>query len=98
MTTIAKRFLVSGDVQGVSFRDHTRKQAEQLGVRGHAWNLADGRVEVLAEGNAAALESLEEWLWTGPRYARVEDVSSDDWPVQNLNSFDIGSSQKPSHY
>ena len=70
----AARFFVSGRVQGVAFRAHTRAQALALGLRGHARNLADGRVEVLAVGDADAIERLAEWLRHGPPLARVDDL------------------------
>ena len=70
----AARFLVSGRVQGVAFRAHTRAQALALDLRGHARNLADGRVEVLAVGDAGAIERLAAWLRHGPPSARVDAV------------------------
>lgn len=70
----AARFLVSGRVQGVFFRASTREQALRLRIAGHARNLADGRVEVLAHGEPAALDVLERWLWQGPPAAEVERV------------------------
>ncbi|HZH43880.1 MAG TPA: acylphosphatase [Lysobacter sp.] len=70
----AARFLIAGRVQGVFFRASTREQAERLGLRGHARNLPDGRVEVLAAGDAAAIEQLAAWLAHGPPLARVERV------------------------
>ncbi|NLG58985.1 MAG: acylphosphatase [Gammaproteobacteria bacterium] len=70
----AARFLVSGRVQGVFFRASTRTRARELGLRGHALNLPDGRVEVLAAGLPDALEALAEWLRQGPPGARVEAV------------------------
>lgn len=69
-----RRWLVSGRVQGVFFRESTRRQAEPLGLAGHAVNLSDGRVEVVACGSPAALDQLEQWLQHGPRSARVEQV------------------------
>lgn len=71
---VAALFFVSGHVQGVAFRAHARAQALALGVRGHARNLADGRVEVLAVGDADAVERLAEWLRHGPPSARVDAV------------------------
>jgi len=65
---------ISGRVQGVWFRASTREQAVRLGVNGYARNLADGRVEVLACGDEEALSQLQEWLWQGPRGARVDQV------------------------
>lgn len=68
----AARFFVSGKVQGVWFRASTREQAQALGLRGYANNLADGRVEVLAAGDAAAIERLAQWLRHGPPNAHVD--------------------------
>lgn len=70
----AERFLVSGKVQGVWFRASTRDVAVRLGLRGYARNLADGRVDVLAAGDAMAIEALAEWLQHGPPLARVDAV------------------------
>ena len=74
----AARFAVSGKVQGVWFRASAREQAVRLGLRGYAANLDDGRVEVLAIGDDAAIAALEKWLWQGPRLARVQDVKRED--------------------
>jgi acylphosphatase len=68
------RFIVSGRVQGVFFRASTRDEALRLGLRGHARNLADGRVEVVARGDDSALADLERWLQVGPPLARVTGV------------------------
>lgn len=70
----AARFVVSGKVQGVFFRASTREQAGRLQLRGHARNLADGRVDVLAVGSAEAIEALGRWLERGPPQARVDAV------------------------
>ncbi|MGC3980269.1 MAG: acylphosphatase [Steroidobacteraceae bacterium] len=68
------RFLVSGRVQGVFFRASTRTQALRLGLTGYAKNLPDGRVEVVAIGEAAAVEALAQWLWQGSPGSNVTDV------------------------
>jgi acylphosphatase len=68
------RFLISGKVQGVFFRHSTRLEAIRLGIRGFARNLADGSVEVLAHGEAAAVQELRRWLQLGPAQARVDEV------------------------
>ena len=68
----AARFLVGGKVQGVWFRASAREEALRLGLRGHARNLDDGRVEVLAIGDAPAIDALAEWLRHGPPLARVD--------------------------
>lgn len=74
----ARRFLVSGKVQGVFFRASTARRAEELGLRGYARNLPDGRVEVLAVGNATSLQSLAGWLRQGPPRARVTAVVAEE--------------------
>jgi acylphosphatase len=77
----ARRFVVSGKVQGVFFRASTVRIAGQLKLRGFARNLPDGRVEVLAVGDAASLEALTAWLQTGPPLARVTGVTGQDEDV-----------------
>jgi acylphosphatase len=69
------RFTVSGRVQGVFFRASARDEALRLGLAGHARNLSDGRVEVIACGDAAALAALERWLQHGPALAQVTAVN-----------------------
>lgn len=70
----AARFLVRGKVQGVWFRASTRDEASALGLRGHVRNLANGDVEVLAIGEADAIDRLAAWLRHGPPLARVDTV------------------------
>ena len=70
----AARFIVSGQVQGVWFRASARDQAQAVGLRGYAKNLPDGRVEVLAVGDAAGIDTLAAWLRQGPELAHVEDL------------------------
>ncbi len=79
MPVKAVRYLVSGKVQGVYFRGSTRQQALRLGLRGWACNLPDGRVEVVAAGDAARLSELAEWLWEGPPAAVVREVTIEEW-------------------
>lgn len=74
----AARFLIRGRVQGVWFRASTRNEAVRLSLRGYASNLADGRVEVLAVGDADAIEQLANWLQHGPPLAQVEAVERCD--------------------
>ena len=66
---------MSGRVQGVFYRASTRQRAQELGCRGYARNLPDGRVEVLAVGEPAAVHALIEWLRQGPPAAHVTDVN-----------------------
>ncbi len=84
------RFIVSGRVQGVFFRASVREQALGLALTGHARNLPDGRVEVLASGRGEALDVLERWLWQGPPAANVERVFRENLAEQDLFGFITG--------
>lgn len=75
---VARRARVEGRVQGVYFRASTAAEARRLGLSGHARNLADGSVEVLAVGPSAAVATLLDWLWQGPPLARVTAVTVTD--------------------
>jgi len=88
--TICRRCLVSGRVQGVFYRATTREQARRLGITGHAINLPDGRVEVLACGPADAVEALCDWLLEGPPAARVEAVDCEPAHVTPPMDFTTG--------
>jgi acylphosphatase len=74
---VARRYLVSGRVQGVGFRYFTQDVANREGLNGHVRNMPDGRVEIVAEGDEASLVRLEAALWRGPSHARVEQVDVD---------------------
>ncbi|MDH3526576.1 MAG: acylphosphatase [Gammaproteobacteria bacterium] len=76
-----RRCLVSGHVQGVFFRASARQQAMALGLTGYARNLPDGRVEVLACGDEAALQALQAWLRKGPAHAHVSGVQCESVEV-----------------
>lgn len=90
MTHSARKYTVHGRVQGVWFRDSTRREAERLAINGYAINLPDGNVEVLACGAADALAELEAWLRHGPPLASVTslDVVVADCP--DTTEFAIG--------
>lgn len=90
MTEKCVRAIVEGRVQGVSFRDNTRRQAHHLNITGHARNLPDGRVEVLACGTESAVNQLVDWLHKGPPAARVSRVSVSEEDQQPPASFNIG--------
>ena len=90
MTKKCIKAWVSGRVQGVFFRESTKRLAQQLGITGHAINLPDGRVEVLACGDSQQLELLIEWLHKGPEYAQVEALESHDVELQQPTSFITG--------
>lgn len=84
--TASYRFVVTGRVQGVYFRESTREQAQRLGLVGWVCNLADGRVEGVAHGSEAALEALHRWLLLGPPAARVDAV---DWHPADRTAGDV---------
>jgi acylphosphatase len=68
---------VSGQVQGVFFRDSARKKAEQLGLAGWVENLPDGRVEALFEGAQEKVREMIQWCEEGPPHATVEEVDAE---------------------
>jgi acylphosphatase len=72
---ISRRVLVSGRVQGVWFRESTRREASALGLSGWVRNLPDGRVEAHFEGDEAAVEAAIAFIRRGPEHARVSDVT-----------------------
>ncbi len=90
MHTEARLFTVHGRVQGVWFRDSTRREAQRLGIAGHAINLPDGSVEVLAVGTLAALQELEQWLHVGPPVARVTRVDAKAVAAGEVTGFRTG--------
>ncbi len=83
------RFIVSGRVQGVSFRAATRQEGQRLGLRGWVRNQDDGTVEVFACGGEELLRRLEEWLWRGPAGARVAMVVRFPASAEPLAGFDV---------
>lgn len=86
---IARRFHVRGRVQGVGYRYFAQREATALGISGYAKNLADGRVEVYAVGDAARLDDLLARLHQGPRFSAVRGVESAQAPVLKYEGFRI---------
>jgi acylphosphatase len=84
-----RRVIVQGHVQGVFFRETTRRRALTVGVSGWVRNLADGRVEAVFEGEREAVDSLVAFAREGPRGARVDwvDVVAED--PEGLTGFEI---------
>jgi acylphosphatase len=72
--TVRRKVVVHGDVQGVFFRDSTRKEAERRGVSGSVTNRDDGAVEAVFEGSQDAVEAMVAFCREGPSRAHVEDV------------------------
>jgi acylphosphatase len=90
-TTLRRRILVSGRVQGVGYRYATVREARRLGLRGYARNLPDGRVEVVAEGPPDDVERLTAWCRRGPSAAEVSAVEHVDLDrgSKSLEPFDV---------
>jgi acylphosphatase len=74
------RLTIRGRVQGVNFRYFARAEAARLGLRGWVRNRPDGDVEVVAEGDPAALAAFAAWCRRGPPAARVESVDETELP------------------
>jgi len=89
MPTEARHVLVSGRVQGVSFRMATAAQAGQLGLAGWVRNLADGRVEVWVQGAPAAVERMLAWLAHGPSRAQVERLATQGVEPVACDGFEV---------
>jgi acylphosphatase len=87
---VARRFLVSGRVQGVGFRFFAEAVGAREGLHGWVRNLPDGRVEAVAEGEVSALDRFEHALQSGPRSARVDEVvTEEDIPSGRDTGFSI---------
>ncbi|MEY4166645.1 MAG: hypothetical protein RIR52_469 [Acidobacteriota bacterium] len=80
---VARRFIVSGIVQGVGYRFFTLRVAARHQVCGTVRNLPDGRVEVIAEGDREAISEFKNELLAGPIDATVTDIDETDIPVTN---------------
>ncbi|HEX3242505.1 MAG TPA: acylphosphatase [Solirubrobacterales bacterium] len=78
-----------GHVQGVFFREETRRRAASRGVAGWVRNLPDGTVEAVFEGDPDAVESMLEFAAGGPRLARVDRVDVEEEEAQGLGGFDV---------
>jgi len=77
VTTKAIHAFVSGRVQQVGYRQACRQVARTLGLVGWVRNVADGRVEVFAQGDPDGVDRVVAWLWAGPAMAEVTGVESD---------------------
>ena len=91
MTRRCVRARITGRVQGVGFRYATLREAQRAGVAGWVRNLADGRVEVWAEGESGDVDRLLDWLRKGPRFAGVERVEQAEGEPAGVRGFDIRS-------
>lgn len=89
MAPVCRHVLVSGRVQGVGFRWHTRSQATELGLAGWVRNLPDGHVEVWIEGEEPAVRAMLAWLAQGPSAARVKGCEVVENACSGLVGFEL---------
>ena len=81
--------IVSGRVQGVFFRDNTRRKAIELELKGYVKNIPDGNVEVVAEGNEDKIKELIEFIKKGPGIASVKGVQIKHKEPEKFKGFEI---------
>lgn len=74
MSYVARKYFISGEVQGVGYRFFAQRAAARHQVVGYVKNLSDGRVETLVEGSATQVEAFKHDLAAGPRFGRVDDI------------------------
>jgi acylphosphatase len=86
---IRRRVIVSGDVQGVFFRDTCRRGALDVGATGWVRNLPDGTVEAVFEGEPGPVDRLVAWAGRGPRQAVVDRVEVTQEEPEGLIGFEI---------
>jgi acylphosphatase len=84
-----KRVVVSGRVQGVFFRDATRRRAESAGVAGWVSNRRDGAVEAVFEGDESAVDQLVDFCRRGPGRAEVSSIDVIDEQPEGLTGFQV---------
>ncbi|HOJ62825.1 MAG TPA: acylphosphatase [Spirochaetota bacterium] len=85
----ARKYIVSGRVQGVGYRYWTQKEALKLGLKGYVKNLYNGDVEVYAIGPEKTLEKFREILKKGPPSSVVKNIEEFEMPIKNYISFEI---------
>ncbi|MGH9401211.1 MAG: acylphosphatase [Terriglobia bacterium] len=91
MILLARKYWVSGRVQGVGFRFFAEREAKSLGLRGYVRNLADGRVEAYAIGDQRSLKKFKRRLVEGPASAHVTHVEEFEEPLGgDYSDFEIG--------
>jgi acylphosphatase len=84
-----RRVVVHGHVQGVFFRDTTRREAQRRGVSGWVTNRPDGAVEAVFEGSPEAVDGMVDFCSGGPRGADVDRVETSDEEPEGLSGFDV---------
>jgi len=80
---MAAQILVKGRVQGVGFRWFAMREAERLGITGYVKNLANGHVEIYAEGERDIVQHFKQIISRGPSYGRVDELDFSEMPFQD---------------
>jgi acylphosphatase len=86
---IRRRVIARGRVQGVFFRDATRREARTAGVTGWVSNRPDGAVEAVFEGDEDAVARMVDFVRSGPGHASVDDVEVSDEEPEGLAGFEV---------
>jgi acylphosphatase len=89
LPVVRRRVIASGRVQGVFFRDSTRREAERRDVAGWARNTPQGTVEAVFEGSPEAVDAMVEFVRGGPGHAEVDDLQVSEEEPEGLTSFEI---------
>jgi acylphosphatase len=89
VASVRRRVVARGRVQGVFFRDATRREASRRGVAGWAINRGDGAVECVFEGDADAVQAMVAFARDGPGHAEVSDVEVSEEEPEGLSDFDV---------
>jgi acylphosphatase len=87
MDSVRRSVVARGRVQGVFFRDSTRREAQRRGVSGWARNRSDGAVEAVFEGPAEAVQAMVEFVRNGPGHAEVTDAEVHEETPEGLSGF-----------
>jgi acylphosphatase len=86
---LTRRYVISGRVQGVGFRDFVRGRGEALGIHGWTRNLSNGSVEVVAHGTKEQLDEFSGYLHKGPLWSSVRSVEETEHPLLQSKGFHI---------
>ena len=87
--SVRRRVFISGDVQGVFFRDSCRREARGKSLGGWVRNLSDGRVEAVFEGDPARVDEMIRWCHQGPPHAQIEAVDVTEEPPEGETEFSV---------
>jgi acylphosphatase len=86
---VRRHLRIRGDVQGVNYREATRRRATEAGVAGWVRNCRDGSVEAVLEGRPEAVQQVVEFLREGPTAATVGAFDEREEPAQGLSGFHV---------